>query len=325
MNSKPITQRSGKKPKLIVDIAVSVSAKRIAIARSNREVELWSESGELIAKHRQHKQKIESVYISPCGSSVISIGKPKRSRQARATPDIFNESWGVPAALDCREVYYWQPSSDALRYFDPFTRLEDVYGVAFVPNSDSVAYDANALCFHDPADQDEKSRLYDREVGRIAASRSGKLIAVGLDGGGIAIWNRETNTEAIKYKSHSSEIDGIAFSEDDQFLGSTSEDGSLCITNLADGSLIRRVDAPCKELFHFGYIDSNRSWAVVSRDHGIQVFGHSTERDYQAEIPTIRDLVAAKLSPDGSKLVTANLNGHANIYETPQFSQVVAC
>ena len=256
---------------------------------------------------------------------MISIGKPKRSRHEPATPDIFNEIWSVPTALDCREVYYWQPSSDVLRYFDPITRFEDVYGVAFVPNSEVIAYETNALCFHDPANRDDKNRLYDRKVGRIAASRSGKLIAVALDGGGIAIWDRETNTEVIKYKSHSSEIDGIAFSEDDQFLGSTSEDGSLCMTNLADGSLIRRVDAPCKELFHFGYMDSNRSWAVVSRDHGIQVLGHSAERDYQAEIPTIRDLVAAKLSPDGSKLVAADLHGHVTMHVTSQLSRAVTC
>jgi WD40 repeat protein len=74
-----------------------------------------------------------------------------------------------------------------------------------------------------------------------AISRNHRLLALGKENGDIDLWNYKSRKKFFCLKGHRAEITNLIFSDDNQFLFSSSLDGSVNLWSLSNGSLAKSM------------------------------------------------------------------------------------
>lgn len=298
--SKSFASKLPRKISPIVSVAITRDGKHVAVARLNHAVELWTVGGELLKWHRVHRKRIETVVVSDDGRSVASLSVRPRSKR------------------EYRKLVLWDVDSAQTETVPPALIRNPV----IAPDSKMLVVDEGAPVFYDlSTGRHAKSQIdHDGQNSEsseaFAFSPKGELLASTMRSGKIRVWNMSSLQTVQILEGHRELVDLIAFSSDGKLLASVGLDSTLRIWNVATGEILRQIDVPCKEHFHFTYLAERNGWLLVDRQHGLRVYGIHVEDDCSALLSEGDTVNAVASGAQGSVLTIGREDGVIYVWRT---------
>jgi WD40 repeat protein len=213
----------GTKNSVANGIAASPSSEILAIASTNKTVQLWSaETGQLLKELAGHDDAVTGVAFAADGNSVASVGK-----------DATLRIWDVRAG---REIFTMR---------DPAGPL---YAIACSPRGPWLACggQGNVVQLWDAHVRSKRRDLdaHTAPVKSLAFSPDGTLLASCGDDSFICVWDIASGREVHRLHGHASRIATIAFSPDGRRLVSASPtDRSVKVWDTAEGKELLSLEA----------------------------------------------------------------------------------
>jgi WD40 repeat protein len=188
----------------VLDVAFSPDGMVLAVIYSDGSAQVWDvTTGEPRLSHANTSETVgmEAIAFSPLGDLVAFHNM------------LWNISTGEIQVLDANQITDLAFSSDG-----EFLAVATVDGIYLwdtmsgdlrttFPGEDSVAFSPN-----------------------------GMLLASGLDGGDIALWDLKTEVQVGVLQGHVSSVNGLAFNPDGTLLASTSFDGTSRLWGVVEGN-----------------------------------------------------------------------------------------
>lgn len=113
-------------------------------------------------------------------------------------------------------------------------------------------------------------------VRTLAFARKGNRLAVGTRTGQISIWDAEKAEELTKLEGHQGEVVSVAFSPDDQLLGSASGDKTARIWNVESGRERIRLEGHQGGVYAIAFSPDNKRVATGGWDRIVRVWDTAT-------------------------------------------------
>lgn len=254
----PILRRA----KPVLHIAMSPDGSRVALARTNKVVELWDGHGTLLGWHKVHQQPIAQLAISDDGSQIVSMSEVPRR--------FFDEAliWDFPNAR--------------VKRMDPAGRFPGYQSPQFVPGSREFVVKKRWLYSYDAESGTAASESLSgsAKCDAFAISPNGKLLALGTRSGDIEVREMMSDHIARKLEGHTADVDLLAFSEDGAMLCSLSLDGTCRLWNVETGMEIRCSSIVCDDHFGLGYSCYHHGWILVDGAHGLRLIAVDPADDW---------------------------------------------
>ena len=224
----------------------SAAENRLAASVLDYKVHLWDpDSGEEILSTDEHLTRIESMDLSPDGSS-IAAGD---SSGILAVWDIQTGEYLF--GIDGREFFFstndlhWHPGGERLAWGgldgnvwlwdleEEFDTLEkhtsSVYALDFSPSGDRLCSGDldNMIYIWDVEEKEVIGKFEGHSAGvtSIAWSPDGQIIATSDTAGNIFLWDPETGETIRRLTSHEGSVEEVAWSPDGRYLASAGDDG----------------------------------------------------------------------------------------------------
>ncbi|GAA1298982.1 toll/interleukin-1 receptor domain-containing protein [Saccharothrix xinjiangensis] len=160
-----------------------------------------------------------------------------------------------------------------------------------------------------------RTHLTDTAAYSTTSSTDGRVVAAGLRDGRVTMWRDAAPTEL---KGHGGPVGAVAISPDATTLATTSDDGTVRLWNVADGT---RIGDPL--IGHVGpvyaaaFSPNGEILATGGGDHSVRLWHLPTRRQlappHMAHHGTVR---SAAFSPDGRTLATAGDDGGVRLWDT---------
>jgi RNA polymerase sigma factor (sigma-70 family) len=154
-----------------------------------------------------------------------------------------------------------------------------------------------------------ESRLPDA-LGRVIASTADMRLLVGHTGNGaISVWNRTSDKALAVPSEHTGAVMVVAPSPNGKEVVTFGNDGLRAVWDATSGKLLTETRTAANSSSRFAIAGDARSVAVTTQDRKIIVY-NVADGKVSAELRKPRGLVRLlALSPDGSRLATARLQG----------------
>ena len=234
----------------VVAIAVTGKARRVAVARKNRMVEVFSEADVCIAKHKEHRIAVDHLAISDDGQYVVSLSEMRK------------RGLGM-------ELLVWNLNGKSPVQLPPFSYMPGYRSPVIANSHNHLLIDSGELHAFNLATRKRDDRYSNRDLEseHLAVSPDGAWIASASERK-IRVIDLNSYRVAMELTEHSDYIDGLAFSTDGSLVGSLSSDDTIRIWDLQSGKSVGCLHAPASEVFHFGYSDPHNRWILIDRAHG---------------------------------------------------------
>ena len=240
----------------IYGVTISPDSKVVAVAGSNRSVELWDlPTGKKLQTFKGNTGRVYDVFFSPDGQKIVSgsddrkvmIWEVKTGRilntleghQERVYTAIFSpDGKTIATSSSDRTIRLW--NAETGKPINTFQEKSWVYDVSFTPDSKVLA----------SGSKDGAIRLWNVETGQIIKtlvengngsavrsivySNDGKLIASAMEDSTVRLWESATGQLKEVFTGHTAPVHTIAFSNDDRLLASGSADKTVRIWHLKD-------------------------------------------------------------------------------------------
>ncbi|AFY56262.1 WD40 repeat-containing protein [Rivularia sp. PCC 7116] len=197
-------------------LSFSPDGQIIVSAGSDKTIKLWNiNTGNIIRTLKAHKKSVNSVAISPNGKLIASGGADRTAR-----------IWNLKTA----------------KMLNTLDTDSKVNSVAFSPDGGIIATGGEAyniklwevisgkeICTLDSLNWAKDGVFSAFSVKCLTFSLNGEILATNSYNNDIKLWNVNTKQEIHTLKGHSAKVNSIAFSPDERFLYSGSDDSTIKI------------------------------------------------------------------------------------------------
>ncbi|MCK4283503.1 MAG: serine/threonine protein kinase, partial [Candidatus Brocadiae bacterium] len=115
-------------------------------------------------------------------------------------------------------------------------------------------------------------RGHDSEVGPIAISPDGKVMASGDWGGKIKLWEADSGRDLLTLEGHTNKLGDLAFSPDGARLASASDDKTVRLWDTASGKLLGTLEGHEDEVWCVAFSHDGEWLASGSRDGTVKIW-----------------------------------------------------
>lgn len=214
---------------------------------------------------------------------------------------------------------HWRPRTDGPPMRSDGHRIQ-IAELTFSPDG-SVLLSAGA---------DGSARLWSaatgKQVGRFdhgtslcsaAWSSTGQSFAIGDDVGYIIVVDRETLASAGRWKGHDNRVESLAFSPDDAYLVSGSDDRTVALWNWHTGTQMHRLSTFADAVRAVRFLEDGKCLATAARDGKVRLWQMPAVAE-RADIPAHSSaVVALDVSPDKRTLVTGGHDFSVGVIPLP--------
>jgi WD40 repeat protein/serine/threonine protein kinase len=289
-------------PPPVGDVAIyaacfSPDGRTLATGGDDCVVQLWDvATGQPLGQAFEHPAAIRSLAFSPDGRTILSGGFPAEARlwDVRSGKLLANlaghrgdidsvvfrpDSKAALTASADGTVRYWDTTTGQLLK-EPLTHPDRVAGVALRSDSQVAA----------TACKDHLARLWDLDTGKVIG----------------------------KPLPHPDEVTAVAFSPDGSTLLTGCKDGAVCFWDLARGMERGRPLQQSGRLIAVGFRRDGRVVLTCGHERTASLWDAGSGRVLGTLLPTEPgDIRVAAFSPDGTRFVTAGMDGVVRLWETP--------
>ncbi len=161
---------------------------------------------------------------------------------------------------------------------------------------------------------------YETEIGGegrgMALSPDGGLLAVALLDGRCVLLETETFTVLAHLECGAAQARGVAFSSDSSMLAVTNERGGIYLFNVADKTLIRRMNTlKNTSMTSVRFSADDKKLLVNSSDNCARLYDVESGELLKILGGFSQAAHIAEFSPDGSRIAVASLDGRVKIYD----------
>ena len=190
-----------------------------------------------------------------------------------------------------------------------------VWTAAFSPDGESIAtVSGNEALVWDASTGEKIFSLngHTNTVYAVAFSPDGTRLATGSDDRKIKIWDVVSGRELFILAGHNGGITGLAFSPDGKYLASGSDDGTVRIWDVLPSSEMLTLSGGPVDQIHFG---PNGTQLAGTVDGTASIWEAATGNQLLS-VSSPAAIVAARLSPDGKILATADERSNIALWDS---------
>ncbi|QEH32311.1 Serine/threonine-protein kinase PrkC [Aquisphaera giovannonii] len=232
---------------LVAGVAISPDGHTLASAGFENKVRLWDlPAGRPRAVLSGHTDRVRAVAISPDGRLVASAGSD-------GTVRLWDAAHGRPMAE-------FSGHTDTVR------------ALAFAPAGPLLASSGNDRTIRVvelPGGREVASLRSPRQVGSLAFSSDGALLAVGDDWGNLSIWDAAAWSRRRLVKGSDAAVWGLAFSPDGRTLAAACGDAKVRLWDPATGQMTLVLDGHAKRVNAVAFSPDGRTLASASHDGSV--------------------------------------------------------
>ena len=228
---------------------------------------------------------------------------------------------------------YHVPSGQLVgRLTDPQLIKEGLYGkpgaahrdlvqsLAFSPDGDLLASGSfrEVKLWRRPRNVQKLTLTTSNVVTSLAASADGRWLATGDTNGAIKLFDLNDGKEAKVLNVHTQAVTALKFSADNARLLSSSADRSLCVWNLAEGTLHTRAQTS-NEVNAVAWVGVSNQLASAGADKLIQLW--QVTEGTNAELKLVREfsghegtVTALDAWPDGKQILSGSMDGSVRVW-----------
>ena len=335
------SNRLKKHAKDVNSVAFSPDGEIIASASDDKNIILWSNSGEKLQTLKEHKESVNSVAFSPDGKIIASASDDKTiklwSKKGKLLQTLDKHKGAVKSVTftpdgktiasisDDNTIKLWSKSGKYYKLLPFFQSGTEQYvnSVAFSPDGNIIA-GANhdgTIKFRNIKGKDLKNLSWGKTLARhggvvnsIAFSPDSKIIASASDDNTIklrTIGNKHLST----LRGHKSDVLSVAFSPDGQTIASASKDNTIKLWNKSGNEykLFQTLKGHKGAVKSVAFSRDGQIIASASSDDTIKLW-KKEDRE-----PTIlkghEDAVkSVAFSPDGETIASGSINNTIKLW-----------
>lgn len=298
-------------------------------------------SGDLMHVLRGPKNPIYTLTFS--GNNLLFAGSADRRAYVWDVATGQKKVFTAPPTLDSSSVMIVAASSDgtflATGHADPYVRLwnvesgaflreiplsESPSAIAFPSKSNSVLVGAGAELtqFDYDGNINLSLNLGENDITALAVSQNKNWLAVGMEDGSLQIWLEDSIESQLldTVFAHAETITCLAFSADDQFLLSASEDGEGKVWEMPQARLIHSLKGHGGPLAGIRFHPSQSTIFSASTDSTLFSWNFTNPFPFASLQAGEFRLESVDFSPDGKFLTAGGLDRKIYLWSKDRYS-----
>jgi len=188
------------------------------------------------------------------------------------------------------------------KFYKTIQSNNNVARVLFTPDSRNIAiigdYSVDIVDVHSGRHV-AKYEVPD-SITSVGFSRDGELIAIGIDGNSVYIYERKTNLLRKKYSGDCSVVVSLVFNNDSSFLAAGFKDGHIELVDVKQGERIGSLSAHSKRVHSLAFTPNDRFLISFGEDLLTKFWDVNVKRETRSFKEPMDRLFSACLSVDGS-------------------------
>ena len=288
-----INEANNEAKDLIYGVTISPDNKILAVASSERIIELWDlTKSKKLQTLKGHTGRVYDVYFSPDGKRLVS-------------------------GSDDRKVIIWEVSTGKI--LNTLVGHQDrIYTAIFSPDGKLIA----------SSGADRTIRLWNAETGKLISTLTekswvydvsftpdSKFLASGSEDGAIRLWNVETGKVLKTLVESGSPVRSLVYSNDGKVIASAMEDNTVRLWDGKTGQLKDVLTGHTGEVHTIAFSNDGSLLASGSADKTIRIWFLKDKRSPQVLSEHERGVSSIKFSADQKLLISGSLDGKVKIWK----------
>ncbi|MFL9457291.1 MULTISPECIES: AAA-like domain-containing protein [Nostocales] len=300
----------------------------IASGGEDRTVKLWDLDGTLLKSLKGHSDAVESIAISPDGSTIASASDDKTVKLWTADGTLLRTIKGhsdeveavaigpdgkmLATASDDKTVKLWKMDGTLVRTFKG--HRDEVEGVYFSPNGNTIAsVSADRTIKLWNLDGTLKATLigHSNQVEGIAISSDGNVIASASRDKTIKVW-RPDGTLLTTLRGHDAGVKEVAINPITKMIASASRDNTVRFWR-RNSSLLNTLSGHSDAVHGVAFMPNGKMIVSASRDNTVKFWNpdgtlHLSLIGHQAGVNGVA------IAPDGNTIASASSDNTVKIW-----------
>ncbi|PZU94027.1 MAG: hypothetical protein DCE90_15460 [Pseudanabaena sp.] len=281
---------------IIYGVAINPNSKLLAVANSNRSIELWNFEDTTSARIlKGHKGRVYDIYFSPDGTKLVS-------------------------GSDNGEVFIWDVASGKIIH-NLIGQQERIYTSIFSPDGQTVV----------SCSGDRTIRLWDVKTGKpirtfqeksfvydASFSPDGKTLVSAAQNGAIRLWNVETGKPIKTIVEKGTPVRSIVYTSDGSLIAAAIEDSTVRLWDGRTGQFVEVLTGHTNQVHTVTFSEDNSLLASGSADKTIRVWDVKTKRLLQVLSAHENGVASVDFSKDGRFLISGSFDGKVKVWRVPE-------
>ncbi len=151
------------------------------------------------------------------------------------------------------------------------------------------------------------------QVGPVALSPDGKLLATAIADGGVKVWDIETGDAWLT--GHASVVTGVAFTADGTRLATVGEDAPVQVWDIASGTAISTLSGHADLVYDVAFSPDGESLVTVGEDASVRLWDAASATELRRFAGHVGAVYAVAFRPDGERLATGGEDDSVKLWD----------
>jgi WD40 repeat protein len=295
----------------VIQPVFSPDSSRIVTSSYDKTARVWdARTGTQIGQPMRHEGWVRIARFSPDGRLVLTASYDGTAR-------VWDASSGKP-------------------FSDPLRHGSAVYAANFSPDGQrmiTASFDNTARLWEIGSGKRGITLYTGVEIESASFSPNGQWVVTASADGKARVWNARTGDPLVNVKgetvmiSHTNKINAAKFSPDGQRVATASADRTACLWDARTGEKIGSPMSHGSEVVALNFSPDGHRIVTASTDGiarlwdgltGEALLNPQTRQPMVLALPSTSrkpKVTAASFSPDGNRVVTASMNGEAQVWD----------